>query len=277
MSDDARELEDGGEDFAPAWENLQVELVEDGIARITIDRPAALNALNGELLEELREAMVELAFEDEVRVILITGAGEKAFVAGADIAEMAELEPLEARGFSQHGQHTFAVVEECPKPVIAMINGFALGGGLELALACHLRVASSRAKLGLPETSLGLIPGFGGTQRLARLAGVGVAREWILTASMYGADEALAAGVVNRVVEPEALEETCLELARTIAQRGPVALRLALEVIRTGLQTGQTEGEAAESDAFGLVFSTEDMKEGTAAFLEKRAPEFEGR
>ncbi|MBL7008275.1 MAG: enoyl-CoA hydratase/isomerase family protein [Planctomycetes bacterium] len=274
---DAAEAAAGEEDPVALFENLEIELDEDGIALVTINRPKALNALNGEVLDELREAIVELAFDAEVKVIVITGAGDKAFVAGADIAEMADLSPLEARGFSQHGQGTFATIEECPKPVIAMINGFALGGGLELALACHLRVASTEARLGLPETSLGLIPGFGGTQRLTRLAGTGVAREWILTADLYGAAEAHRVGVVNRLAEPEELWETTRKLALTIASRGPQAQRMALDVIRTGLQTGQTEGENAESDAFGLIFSTDDMKEGTAAFLEKRVADFSGR
>ncbi len=277
MSDSPEQALADGEEAVEIFENLEIELDEDGIAVLKVNRPKALNALNGEVLEELREAVVELAFDDEVKVIVITGAGDKAFVAGADIAEMADFHPLEARGFSHHGQSAFATIEECPKPVIAMINGFALGGGLELALACHLRTASTKAKLGLPETSLGLIPGFGGTQRLTRLAGVGVAREWVLTADMYSAEEAHRVGVVNRVAEPDQLWETTRKLAKTIASRGPLAQRMALEVIRTGLQTGQTEGETAESDAFGLVFSTEDMKEGTAAFLEKRGAEFTGR
>jgi len=265
MSDSPEQAVADGEEAVEIFENLEIELDDDGVALVKINRPKALNALNAEVLEELREAVVELAFDGDVKVIVITGAGEKAFVAGADIAEMADLSPLEARGFSHHGQSAFATIEECPKPVIAMINGFALGGGLELALACHLRVASTKAKLGLPETSLGLIPGFGGTQRLARLAGVGVAREWILTADMYGADEALRVGVVNRVAEPDQLWEATHQLAKTIASRGPQAQRMALEVIRTGLEVGQASGETAESDAFGLVFSTEDMKIGTSA------------
>lgn len=265
-----------GEDQVPPFENLEIELDDDGIARLILSRPKALNALNIELLEELREALVELAYDPEVKVIVITGAGDKAFAAGADIAEMADMAPLEARGFSQLGQSVMSSIEECPKPVIAMINGYALGGGLELALACHLRVASTKAKLGLPETSLGLIPGFGGTQRLARLAGAGIAREWILTADPYPAAEAHRTGIVNRLAEPDQLWATTRELALTLARRGPLAQRLALDVIRTGLQVGQTEGENAESDTFGLIFTTEDMREGTKAFLEKRQAEFKG-
>ncbi len=258
------------------YEYLQVEVLEEGVARITLDRPQALNALNMEVLEELREAVVELALDDEVRVILLTGAG-KAFVAGADIAEMAELGPLEAREFSHLGQDCFATIEACPKPVIAVVNGYALGGGLELALACHLRVLSRRAKVGQPEVSLGLIPGFGGTQRLARIAGQGVAREWILTGATYDAEEAYRVGVANRLADPEDLEATALELARSIASKAPVALKMALEVIRYGAEVGQSEGEGAEADAFGLVFTTEDMREGTRAFLDKRPPQFQGR
>ncbi|RMH01366.1 MAG: hypothetical protein D6702_11645, partial [Planctomycetota bacterium] len=267
------------QDLAPEEEEdfrfLALDTVEDGIARITIERPKALNALNSELLDELHDAVVLLAFAPEVRVILITGAGDKAFVAGADIAEMADLGPLDARSFSHAGQSCFDTIEQCPKPVIAMINGYALGGGLELALACHLRVAATTARLGLPETSLGLIPGFGGTQRLARLAGPGVAREWILTAEMFPAEEAHRVGVVNRVAAPEDLLAATLTLARTLASRAPLAQKAALEVIRTGLQVGQTEGENAEADAFGLVFATEDMREGVQAFLEKRQADFQ--
>ncbi len=250
---------------------------EEGIARVVIQRPKALNALNTEVLVELDLVLDELAVDETVRVIVLSGGGDKAFVAGADIAEMAEMEPLEARAFSRMGQAVLDQIEGCPKPVIAMIQGYALGGGLELALACHLRVASTAAKLGLPEVGLGLIPGFGGTQRLMRLAGAGVAREWVLTAEHFPAEEAWRVGIVNRLFAPEELEEGTLALARRIASQGGAAQALALEVMRRGLETGQGEGENTESDAFGLVFATKDRHEGIRAFLEKRKPSFQGR
>lgn len=259
------------------YEHLTIDVDDEGIALVTVDRPKALNALNADVLDELRDAVVELAQAPEVFVLIITGAGDKAFVAGADIAEMAEYGPLEARDFSHLGQDTFATIESCPKPVIAAVNGFALGGGLELAMACHLRVASDNAKLGLPEVTLGLVPGFGGTQRLTRLCGPGVAREWILTGDAYPADEALRVGLVNRVVAQKDLLATARELAQKIAARGPLAVQTALELIRTGLEVGQSQGEAAEADNFGLIFATEDMREGTQAFLDKRKPDFQGR
>jgi len=259
------------------YEHLEVELSDDGLALVRINRLKALNALNGDVLDELRDVIVELAQVPDVAVILLTGAGDKAFVAGADIAEMADYGPLEAREFSHIGQDTFATIEACPKPVIALINGFALGGGLELAMACHMRLASDRAKMGLPEVTLGLIPGFGGTQRLSRLCGPGVAREWILTGDAYPANEALRVGLVSRVVPAAELLEVGRELALKVASRGPLAVQAALELIRTGLEVGQSQGEAAEADAFGLIFATEDMKEGTKAFLAKRKAEFEGR
>ena len=273
--EEAREMEES--EAQDIWTHLRVTIDESGIAWLRIDRPEVLNALDSEVLDELAEAMEVLAGADEVRVIVIAGGGEKAFVAGADIAEMADLTALEARDFARLGQATFDMVESCPKPVIAMIQGFALGGGLELALACHLRVASTRAKLGFPEVGLGLVPGFAGTQRMCRLAGAGVAREWVLSGTHFTAEEAHRVGVVNRVVEPEQLEAATTELARQLASRGPVALQLALEVIRRGLEGGQHAGENTEADAFALVFTTEDMREGTKAFLEKRDPDFQGR
>ncbi len=253
-------------------EVVSVEIWSDGVAKLTIEREAALNALNIDVLISLRDAVIDCAESDDVKVIVITGSGDKAFVAGADIAEMADMSPLEARDFSHLGQDTFATIEACPKPTIAMVNGFALGGGMELALACHLRVASTKAKFGLPETSLGLIPGFGGTQRLAQLAGAGVAREWILSADMFSAQEAHRVGVVNRLVEADELENATRQLAQTIASRGELALKTANEVIRFGLEVGQSEGEASEADNFGLLFSNEEAREGLKAFVEKRKP-----
>ncbi|MCH2112657.1 MAG: enoyl-CoA hydratase-related protein [Planctomycetes bacterium] len=268
MTDEATTPVDESEDSSL----VEIELAEDGVATLTINRPQALNAINMDVLMDLRDAVLDCAQSEDVRVLVITGAGDKAFVAGADIPEMAALTPLEARDFSHLGQDTFATIEACPKPVIAMIQGFALGGGLELAMACHLRVASTNAKVGLPEVSLGLIPGFGGTQRLARLAGAGTAREWVLTGDMYSAEEAHRVGVIQRLSSPEDLLATTQKLAATLALRGPLALKTANEVIRIGLELGQSEGEAAESDNFGLLFSHEEMKEGTKAFIEKRKP-----
>ena len=272
----AEEVDDLVEEVEYAWPDLQVDVDEDGIAKLVVNRPDALNALNAEVVGQLRAAIEELALDDAVRAIVVTGSGEKAFVAGADIAEMSEYDALEARSFSHFGQDMLSAIEACPKLVIAMIQGYALGGGLELALACHLRVASTSAQLGLPEVGLGLIPGFGGTQRLLRIAGPSVAREWILTGDQFPASEALRVGVVNRVVEPEALWDEVRGLALKVASRGPVAVQAALETIRRGLEVGQSEGESLEADSFGMMFSTRDMKEGVQAFLEKRKPEFEG-
>jgi enoyl-CoA hydratase len=273
----AEELDDVMEEVEYTWPDLEVDVDEDGIARLAVSRPDALNALNAEVVGQIREAIEELAMDDAVSAIVLTGSGDKAFVAGADIAEMADYDPLDARAFSHFGQDMLSAIEACPKVVIAMIQGYALGGGLELALACHLRVASTTAKLGLPEVGLGLIPGFGGTQRLSRIAGPAVAREWILTGEQFSAEEAWRVGVVNRVVEPDALWSETRGLAIKVASRGPVAVQAALETIRRGLEVGQSEGESLEADAFGMMFSTRDMKEGVQAFLEKRKPEFEGR
>jgi enoyl-CoA hydratase len=256
------------------FKHLKLTFDDEGVAWVTIDRPKQLNALNTEVVEELRVAVSDLIDDPETEAIVITGGGDKAFVAGADIAELAELSAHEARGLSLNGQDVLATIENCPKPVIAMINGFALGGGLELALACHLRVAATTAKLGLPEVSLGLIPGFAGTVRLARLAGPGVAREWILTGDQYGAEEAHRVGVVTRVAPPERLREEVQKLCATIMKRSPLAVAAALETIRRGQEVGQTEAENLEADAFGMMFTTDDAREGTQAFLEKRKPNF---
>ena len=257
-------------------ENILVE-VEGGIGRITVNRPKVLNALNAQTIGELACAFAGMATNDEVRVVVITGAGDKAFIAGADINELAGLQPLEAKAVAARGQEALRSLEEMGKPSVAMINGFALGGGCELALACTLRTASSTARLGLPEVSLGVIPGYGGTQRLARLAGLGVAREWVLTGDMFTADQALQVGVVNRVFAPEDLEEGTMKLVQTLLSRGPLALRFAMEAIRRGINMSQADGEAVESDMFALAATSEDMREGIAAFLEKRKPDFQGR
>jgi enoyl-CoA hydratase len=258
------------------YENILVE-TENAVATVTVNRPKVLNALNERTLTELAHAFDALETDPAVRLLVVTGSGEKAFVAGADINELAKMEAMQAKDKAFFGQQVFARLERSSKPSIAMINGFALGGGCELALACTLRTASRTARLGLPETSLGIIPGYGGTQRLARIAGPGVAREWVLTGDVVPAEEAWRVGVVNRLFAPEELREGTHKLAQTILSRGPVAVRLALETIRRGLNMSQAEGEVIESDMFGLASTTADMREGMAAFLEKRKPSFTGR
>jgi len=258
------------------YENILLDK-SDGTARITFNRPKVLNALNHQTLVELSHALDDVRADDAVRVVILTGAGDKAFVAGADINELAKMKALEAKDLAYFGQQVFTKLERLGKPSIAMINGFALGGGCEAALACTLRTASTTAKLGLPEVSLGIIPGYGGTQRLARIAGPGVAREWILTGDIFSAEEAYRVGIVNRLFEPDALEEGTLKLARTLLSRAPVALRLGMEAVQRGINMSQQEGEIIECDMFGLASTTEDMREGMAAFLEKRKPNFQGR
>jgi enoyl-CoA hydratase len=256
-----------------AYENVRLE-TEGGIATVTIARPKVLNALNDATLRELASAFDACRDDADVRCVIVTGDGEKAFIAGADINELSQMNPLGAKNLAFFGQQVFKRLEEMGKPTIAMVNGFALGGGLELALACSLRTASTTAKVGLPEVSLGIIPGYGGTQRLARIAGPGVAREWVLTGDVFDAAEAHRVGVVNRLFAPEELREGTLKLARTLLSRAPVALRLALEAIQRGAQMPQAEGERMECDMFGLAATTADMREGMAAFLEKRKPNF---
>lgn len=249
----------------------------DGVATITVNRPKVLNALNHLTLSELARAFDAVRDDAGVRALVITGSGDKAFVAGADINELAKMQAMEAKSKAFFGQQVFARLERLGKPSVAMINGFALGGGLELALACTLRTAAKSARMGLPEVSLGIIPGYGGTQRLARIAGPGVAREWVLTGDMFNAEEAHRVGVVNRVFEAAELAEGTHKLVASMLTRSPVAIRLALETISRGLNMSQAEGEVIESDMFGLASTTEDMREGMAAFLEKRKPSFPGR
>ena len=258
------------------YENIQFACV-DAVGTVTIDRPKSLNALNAQTLGEMAHAFDRCRDDDAVRAVIVTGAGEKAFIAGADIGELAKMNPLSAKDLARNGQRVLERLERMGKPTVAMINGFALGGGLELALACSLRTASTTARVGLPEVSLGIIPGYGGTQRLLRIAGPGVAREWILTGDMYGAEEAYRVGVVNRLFAPDELEAGTRKMVDTILSRGPVAVRFALEAINRGANMPQREGEAMECDLFGLAASTEDMKEGMGAFLEKRKAEFQGR
>ena len=259
-----------------SYENILLE-TDGAIATVTINRPDKMNALNDATLHELAHAFDAVKADDSVRALVVTGSGDKAFIAGADINELARMDPLGAKDLARFGQLVFSRLETLGKPSIAMINGFALGGGLELALSCTLRTMSDKARVGLPEVSLGIIPGYGGSQRLARIAGPGVAREWILTGDMFGAAEAHRVGVANRIFSPEELAEGTRAMVDTILSRGPIAVRLAIEAIHRGTNMSQEEGEKIETDMFALAATTEDMKEGMGAFLEKRKPEFKNR
>ncbi len=250
---------------------------QDGIRTITVNRPDKLNALNSATLDALHQAFDAAADDAEVRVVVLTGAGEKAFVAGADISEMNGLTPVQGRDFSLRGQRMMRRVEKMPKPVIAAVNGFALGGGLELAMCCHLRIAGDNAKVGQPEINLGLIPGFGGSQRLLRLAGRAATLELCLTGAPINAERARELGIVNRVVPAAELQAETQKLAAQLANAAPLALRAMLDCVNIGGECGIEEGLEYESAQFGLVFSTDDMREGTTAFLEKRKPAFKGR
>lgn len=248
---------------------------KDGILIITVDRPKVLNALNAQTVAEIGEAFEAARDNASVQCVILTGGGEKAFVAGADINELAQMTPITGKAKAEKGQRVFRAIERFPKPVIAAVNGFALGGGCELALACHMRIASENAKLGLPEVTLGIIPGYGGTQRMARLLGKGKALELILTGDRIGAEEAERIGLVNKVVPADQLMATCEELARKIATRGPLAVSAAIEAVMSGSEMPFDEGQTLEATLFGLLASTEDMKEGMGAFLEKRAANFQ--
>jgi enoyl-CoA hydratase len=249
----------------------------EAVATFTVDRPDRLNALNAATIDELRGALLQARHDEGVRAVIITGAGEKAFVAGADIAELSQQSPLGAKMTAQRGQHVFDLLETLGKPVIAAINGYALGGGCELAMACTLRVAADTARLGQPEINLGLIPGYGGTQRLSRLVGRGRALELLLRGHQIDAAEAYRIGLVDRVVPRAELMPTAFTLAVELATKAPVAARAILEAVHKGLQMPFAEGQAYEATLFGLVSTTEDMQEGTHAFLEKRTPAFKGR
>jgi enoyl-CoA hydratase len=260
-----------------SYKNIVFDVADDGIATLTMNRPAKLNALNGDTMGELSDAFGRFESEPEIRALIITGAGEKAFVAGADISELAEANSVAAASLSARGQRILRRLELTPKPSVAAINGFALGGGLELAMACTLRVASPKAKLGQPEVKLGIVAGYGGTQRLPRLVGRGKAMEMLLTADMIDAAEAHRIGLVNHVVEPPDLLSFCRSLLVRILANGPIAVGLTMQAIDIGMNSGLDEGLRFEAAAFGLTAATEDRKEGTRAFLEKRAAVFTGR
>jgi enoyl-CoA hydratase/carnithine racemase len=249
----------------------------DAIAVVTVNRPKVLNALNAPTLDELRRTILALKHDEHVRSVIITGAGEKSFIAGADINELAVQSPTSGRDHALQGQHVLDLIENMGKPVIAAINGYALGGGCELAMACTIRIAAETAKLGQPEINLGIIPGYAGTQRLARLVGRGRALELLLTGDPITAQEAYRLGLVNRVVSPAELMSETRKLAAALATKAPVAVRYIIDAVNRGLQMPFGEAQAHEATLFGLVASTDDMREGTKAFLEKRRAEFKGR
>ncbi len=254
--------------------NNLILAINESVAVVTINRPDKLNALNIQTMNELKSIITELNNNDDVSVIILTGSGEKAFVAGADISELNKLDMLAAKKFSEHGQEIFNLIENSHKPVIAAVNGFALGGGCELALACHFRIASENAQFGQPEVNLGIIPGYGGTQRLSHLINSGRAIEYILTGSMIDANEAFRIGLVNHVYSQKELMTKALELANKIAAKSRVTIRHAIEAVNASKVLSLKEGLAREASIFTLCCGTEDFKEGTTAFIEKRKPKF---
>ena len=259
-----------------AFDNLLLE--RDGpVAVLTINRPKVLNALNGQTLDELRRAILDLKHDAAVRVVIVTGSGEKSFIAGADINELAVQSPIDGREHAVRGQHVLDLIEQMGKPVIAAINGYALGGGCELAMACTLRIAADTARLGQPEINLGIIPGYAGTQRLARIVGRGRALELLLTGDQVTAQEAYRLGLVNRVVPAADLMNEARSLAAALASKAPVAVHYILEAVHKGLEMPFPQAQIFEATLFGLVAATEDMREGTKAFLEKRKPGFKGK
>jgi enoyl-CoA hydratase len=257
-------------------DNLLLERT-DAIALLTVNRPKVLNALNTATLDELRRLVLALKHDETVRCVILTGTGEKSFIAGADINELAVQTPTGGRDLAMRGQHVLDLIENMGKPVIAAINGYALGGGCELAMACTIRIAADTARIGQPEINLGIIPGYAGTQRLTRLVGRGRALEMLLTGDPIGAHEAHRIGLVNRVVPPGELLKEARALAATLASKAPVAVRYIIDAVNKGLQMPFGEAQVHEATLFGLVASTEDMREGTKAFLEKRKAEFKGR
>lgn len=257
------------------FENILYE-VKEGTAVVTINRPDKLNALNRATLEELAKAVGAAADDEAVKAVVLTGAGAKAFVAGADIAEIAGLDAASGREFSLFGQGVYRAIETLPKPVLAAVNGFALGGGCELAMACHIRIASENAQFGQPEVNLGVIAGYGGTQRMARLVGKGRALELLLTGDRVDARRACEMGLVNAVVPLQDLLPKALEIAARIGSKGPLAVRHCLEAVNAGLDMPLEQGFYLEATLFGLCCASDDMREGTSAFLEKRKPVFKG-
>jgi enoyl-CoA hydratase len=251
--------------------------IRDGVAFVTVNRPDKLNALNDQVMAELADVAERIATTPDIRGALITGAGPKAFIAGADIGDLSRQGPFDGKARAMRGQAVLRRVETCGKPVIAAVNGYALGGGCELAMACHLRIASDTAKFGQPEVKLGIAPGYGGTQRLPRLVGKGVALQLILTGEMIDAQEAYRIGLVNKVVPATDLLAESEKLLRGILAMAPLAVRLCLEAVDQGFEMTLDEGLLLEANHFGLLAATNDMKEGTQAFLEKRPPRFEGR
>ncbi|MCM1042405.1 MAG: short-chain-enoyl-CoA hydratase [Bacteroides sp.] len=256
------------------YNNLLVE-DKEGVRIVTLNRPQELNSLNSELLSELDFAMADAAGDSQIKVIIITGAG-KAFAAGADIGQMAGMNAVEGKSFGAFGSDVFRRIETLNKPVIAAVNGYALGGGCELAMACDIRIGSSKAKVGQPETNLGITPGFSGTQRLARIVGIGRAKEMIYTGDPITAEEAYRIGLFNKVTEPDQLLDTALQMAGKIAAKAPLAVQYAKEAVNQGTETDIDTGIALEANLFGMCFSTQDQKEGMKAFLERRPPVFKG-
>ncbi|MCH7512879.1 MAG: enoyl-CoA hydratase/isomerase family protein [Bacteroidetes bacterium] len=256
------------------FKNLILSL-EEGILTITISRPESLNALNSETINEIHLAFQEALDEEAVKGIIVTGAGDKAFVAGADIKEIAELNELNGRKFSENGQEVFNTIENCEKPVIAAVNGFALGGGCELAMACHIRIASENARFGQPEVKLGIIPGYGGTQRLTQLAGKGKALELMMTGEMISAGDACELGLVNHVVSQETLIEFSRNLMKKIMEQAPMAVANVIGCVNAAFRN-EENGYQTEANSFSNCCRTDDFKEGTTAFIEKKKPEFKG-
>lgn len=265
----------GTASYMTTYSNLKLEQ-GNGILTITVNRASKMNALNIETVKEIRNAMQEVYDDDDIKGVIITGEGEKAFVAGADISEIGALNDLNARRFAERGQEVFSMIEDSPKPVIAAINGFALGGGCELAMACHIRVAAENARFGQPEVNLGVIPGYGGTQRLTQLVGKGKALELMMTGDMVTAQEALALGLVNHVVPQSELISKCQEIMNKIMTKAPLAVGLVIDCVNA-VYDKEEQGYQTEANSFSRCCGSEDFKEGTQAFLEKRKPEFSGR
>lgn len=259
------------------YQNIIFSIEEGGIGLLTINRPKALNALNSATVAEMKDCVEKVAVNPDIKVLVITGSGEKSFVAGADIVEMSTKTPAEGRTFGMFGQNVFTEIEKLPQPVIAAINGFALGGGCELSCACDFRYAAENAKFGQPEVGLGITPGFGGTQRLARTVGRGYAKELIYTGGMIDAQEAHRIGLVNKVVPQAELMPTVMKVAKKIARNAPVAVQLSKAAINNGINCDVVTGISYEGEVFGLCFSTADQKEGMGAFVEKRKPTFTGK